>query len=81
MNECKNGCGYTNKHRGAMNIHESVHCKQKGAAAPEETKKDLRYCDCEDAPSWAFLSRSEPAQARAIAAGYKKICTGCGEVI
>lgn len=80
MFECANGCGYKNKHRGGMNLHERVHCKKKGEAAPRP-KKESRYCDCDGSPSWAFLSKAVPAQARAIAAGYKKICEGCGEVV
>lgn len=80
MHECKHGCGYTNKHRGAMNLHEQIHCKTlKGSSAP--AKKELRYCDCDGGPSWSFLNRFDRHQAAALQAGYKKICTECGEVV
>lgn len=89
MLNCKYGCGYTNEHRGAMNLHEKIHCKKKEVSEhqPPSNEKKIngsaarRYCDCEGEGSWTFLSRTNSSHALAIRSGYKKICTECGEVI
>lgn len=102
MHQCKHGCGYTNGHRGAMNLHEQIHCQHLrstptqprpvkrvaagggGAVAAVKDKpavKATRYCDCDGAGSWEFLSSGDPSHVRALAAGYKKVCTECGEVV
>lgn len=72
--KCKHGCGKETAHRGAMNLHERFHCPTLRAAA-------RALCECEDGGSWELLSPNVGAQRMAIASGYKKYCTECGEVI
>lgn len=89
--QCKHGCGYEHEKRGPMNLHELYHCpKIKAGTTPPVQQKKPRTaaatpapklkCDCNDGPTLAYLSKSNPAHVGAIAAGYKKICTECQEV-
>jgi hypothetical protein len=65
-----------------MNLHEKYHCpKLQAGGKGEQPKTKLAACDCEGGGDWTLLSGSHPAQARAIAAGYKKYCQECGEVV
>jgi hypothetical protein len=76
-----------------MNLHERYHCEKlkSGAAAQEAPAKKQKAkaaaaaksdgCECKEGGSWAFLNGTYGPHARAIAAGYKKYCTECGEVV
>lgn len=72
-------------------VKEASQRPQETRKASETSKRSVKVvkkpqkppesaCDCEEGPSSAFLSKSNPAHVGAIAAGYKKYCTECGEV-
>lgn len=77
-------CKYCNrefKHQGALNLHQSIHCKSKNENKSEQKHARLDdTCDCKN-PSFQLLNGSDRQQAIAIQLGYKKICTICQEVV
>jgi hypothetical protein len=86
MHQCKHGCGYEHVHKGAMNLHERIHCKtlrkESEAAAekvePAEKPAKKKKADCEH--SWRLLVTSREAEARAIQAGFVEVCRKCQSV-
>jgi hypothetical protein len=80
--KCKHCGTQTNKagkpfaHRGALNIHESVHCPEKPLLLKQGKEKP--GC-CED-PDIRLLSSGDPREAFVMSKGYKKVCDNCEEV-
>jgi hypothetical protein len=85
--KCKYGCGFERDHRGAVNVHEAMHCKLKQGGTDAEMKKveskkapKVYECECGEDQELQFLSKQDPRFREAIAQGYKKICVVCLEV-
>jgi hypothetical protein len=74
--KCKHGCGKEYEHKGAMNIHENIHCPKKGGK--EVSKNDAD--ECKDGCSWRLLNSKDAKEAAAIQMGFKRVCTECDEV-
>jgi hypothetical protein len=76
MYSCKNGCGYESTHRGGMNLHEKIHCKQKpvGADRQQEHKEKCSH-------QWRLLNNPE---IRLLAGNgvndYEEVCSKCQEL-
>ena len=66
-------------HRGALNLHENVHCLKKPVVKDVGGKTIIEQC-CGN-PSIRLLRRDDSREANAINMGYKKICSNCLEVI
>jgi hypothetical protein len=77
--KCKYGCGYEHGHKGAMNIHENIHCSKKERRG-DPVAKDNPKCDCKDGGSWRLLNKNDDREAAAIEMGYKKVCNECDEL-
>jgi hypothetical protein len=80
--KCVHGCGYESNHKGAMNLHDRIHCKtlKKGAREVPKATKEKSPCDCADGGKWRLLNAKSEREQTVIDAGYKKICTECWEV-
>lgn len=83
MYKCSNGCEYEHHHRGAMNIHEKIHCKQKttptGEGAKAEVKAKAKATPVGCVHEWAFLGHSKP-EILAKRQGFYKYCRKCEEI-
>jgi hypothetical protein len=83
MHECKYGCGYGHKHRGTVNLHETKHCKLKGASNPTSEKPRIAtsHCDCSDGGSWRMLTSNEKRISDGLyTENYKEVCETCREL-
>lgn len=84
MLSCKHGCGYEHAHKGAMNIHENIHCPKirsnsrsgSGAAAPFKNKK-IKSCDHRFR---ILTAREEKYLVSKGVNQYDEICQECGEL-
>lgn len=82
MYSCKHGCGYEHSHKGAMNLHERIHCKTlkkevevENVSRETKEKKERKKSGC--VHSWRLLSSQHQNEAMAIQAGYREVCRTC----
>lgn len=81
MLSCKHGCGYETSHKGAMNLHENIHCptvrnnSKSGGSAPAPKKKK----GCEH--TFRILTAKEERFLRSKGqTQYDEVCSRCGEL-
>jgi hypothetical protein len=75
MFTCKNGCGYTNPHRGGMNLHEKIHCKAGNVSEKKQVDQSSDVDVCKH--DFIALDDRRSAHQHAIAHGYTVVCRKC----
>ena len=64
-------------HRGALNLHETVHCKQKQGGG--DAQMNSAAAKCCDKPSIRLLRVTDQRELYAMHQGYTKVCNNCEE--
>lgn len=80
MYKCSNRCGYEHSHRGAMNIHEKIHCKKRILNHIEHVEYEREHGRaCKH--TWRLLQKSElQLLASRGVYEYEEVCNECHDL-
>lgn len=75
--KCIHGCGYETDHKGALNLHQTKHCKL--IFKEEKRKKGSKSC-CDNPEHELIPQNTEWGYIAVNNYGYKYYCKNCEEV-